>query len=296
VSVHGGAPSLLARAEPGRAAGTRLGIVDWGIGGMGFYTCFKARFPGVAVTYLSDTGVAPYGRQSARELRARFALLAGRFVEAGVPRLVVACNAMSSVLPAAASGTGGLEAVTGVVAAGVEAVLESGAGNVGVIGGVRTVRSGVYRRPLAARGVRVTQRVAQPLSALVESGAGGSPECRRQAARIVRPLAGVDALVLGCTHYAALAGTLRKLAGGTAIVDPAAETLERVVSDWFDRQAACGSTLGELDDGHCERRSPVADMFFTTGDPGAMARAARIAFGVRRPQPTRVDVEMPRLG
>lgn len=273
----------------------RLGIVDWGIGGMGFYARFKERYPGVAVTYLSDTGVAPYGRQSARELRLRFALLAGRFAAAGVPRLVVACNAMSTVLPAAASGAAGLELVTGVVAAGVEAVLESGAANVGVIGGGRTVRSGVYRRPLVAGGVHVTQRVAQPLSALIESGDCGSPECRRQAARILRPLVGVDVLVLGCTHYAALAGMLGELVGGAAIVDPATETLERVVSTWFDREGACGATSGELDDGQGERRGPVVDVFFTTGDPAGMARAARNAFGVRAPAPVRVDVGSPGL-
>jgi glutamate racemase len=295
VSVQGGDPILLARVGPGSSAATRLGIVDWGIGGMGFYVRFKARYPGVAVTYLSDTGVAPYGRQSARELRARFALLAERFAAAGVPRLVVACNAMSSVLPAAASGTAPLEAVTGVVAAGVEAVLDSGAAYVAVIGGVRTVRSGVYRRPLVARGVRVTQRVAQPLSALIESGDCGSPEFRRQAARVVRPMAGVDALVLGCTHYAAAAGTLGELGGATAIIDPAAETLERVVSGWFDRQGTHGRGLSEPDDGHFESRSPVADVFFTTGDPRAMARAARIAFAVTLPPPTRVDVELPKL-
>ena len=76
-----------------------LGILDWGIGGVAFYAAFKARFPEVGVVYLSDAGCPPYGCLNAGELEARLAVVAPRLARAGVTRLVVACNAMSTVLP-----------------------------------------------------------------------------------------------------------------------------------------------------------------------------------------------------
>jgi glutamate racemase len=278
-----------------------LGILDWGIGGVGFFAAFKARFPDVGVVYLSDTGSTPYGRQSARDLEARLAFVAPRLAQAGVTRLVVACNAMSTVLPRHSDGELGLECIRGVIGSAVEAVLEADVGVVGVVGGTRTIRSGAYRRPLRAAGLVVRQRVAQPLSALVEAGLVGSPAFRAGAERVMAPLARVDALVLGCTHYWAGAPRFRELTQAAVIVDPARETLDRVVSGWFVSRPADGDGRGGDGRGGVARRdgggragvvrrdgarapdAAVVDSFFTTGDPAAMTRAALLAFGVTLP-------------
>ncbi len=264
-----------------------LGILDWGIGGVEFRTAFKARFPHVKVVYLSDAGCMPYGRQSARDLEARLVVVAQRLAQAGVTRLVVACNAMSTILPGHSAGELGLERICGVIDSAVEAVLEADVGVVGVVGGGRTIRSGAYRRPLLAAGLSVRQRVAQPLSALVEAGLTGTPIFRAEARRVMAPLARVDALVLGCTHYSAGLARFRELAPAAVIVDPAHETLDRVVSGWFDGRSTD-------DDGHGAARASVVatDTFFTTGDPAATARAALLAFGVHLPAVVGVDTEL----
>jgi len=279
-----------------------LALLDWGIGGLGFYRAFKERLPDVPVVYLSDTGFEPYGLVPGPALRRRLALTAGWLAGAGAKRLVVACNAMSTVLPAPPWLTElGFEQVCGVIDGGVAATLEAGVRTVGVIGGRRTVRSGCYARPLRAAGLVVRQRVAQPLSGLIEAGMVASPDFAAESARIVAPLAEVDALVLGCTHYAAAADRLRALAGAARLVDPAAETLERVVLGWYG-VAASGDGRGgraaergrgaDSSAGSSTIRSSVecssADRFFTTGDPTAMARAARLAFGVELPAVERV--------
>ncbi len=259
-----------------------LGILDWGIGGIAFFASFRTRFPDVGVVYLSDTGCTPYGRQSARELEARLELAGALLAQAGATRLVVACNAMSTVLPRRSAGELGFERVCGVIDSAVEAVLEADVGVVGVVGGARTIGSGAYRRPLRAAGLSVRQRVAQPLSAMIEAGLAGSPAFRAEAARVMAPLERVDALVLGCTHYWAAISQLRGLTRAGVIVDPARETLDRVVSDWFEGRPA--------DDGR-----PV-DRFLTTGDPGAMARAALLAFGVALPRVASIGPELRALG
>jgi glutamate racemase len=199
---------------------------------------------------------------------------------------------MSTVLPVSGLERLGLERVCGVIDGGVAATLAAGVREVGVIGGRRTVRSGCYARPLRAAGLAVRQRVAQPLSALIEAGLGASPAFAEESAAIVAPLAGVDALVLGCTHYAAAAERLRTLAGAARLIDPATETLERVVLGWY---ALGPSAEGRADRAATERREAAvlvpADRFFTTGDPAAMVRAARLAFGVELPATTRVRLE-----
>jgi glutamate racemase len=263
-----------------------LGIVDWGIGGLGFLTAFKARYPAVGVVYLSDAGDVPYGRQSAWELEARLAVMAARFADVGVTRLVVACNAMSTVLPAGPAGELGLERVCGVIDSAVQAALEQDAVVVGVVGGLRTVRSGAYARPLRAAGVVVRQRVAQPLSALIEAGRARSPEFVTATERVMRPLAHVDVLVLACTHYWTAVERFDELTTAAVIVDPAHETLERVVAGWF----AGGEGVREA--AVRDPRIVAADRFFTTGDPGAMVRAARLAYGLVLPQVKGVGLDL----
>lgn len=267
-----------------------LGILDWGIGGVEFFTAFKARFPDVEVVYLSDAGCTPYGRLSARDLEARLVAIAPRLAQVGVTRLVVACNAMSTILPSHPAAELGFERLCGVIESAVKAVLETDAQVVGVVGGGRTIRSGAYRRPLRAAGLAVRQRVAQPLSALIEAGLAGSPAFRAEAKRVMAPLARVDALVLGCTHYSAGMARFRELAPAAVIVDPARETLDRVVSGWFGRRATAESP----DDA----RDPVVatDTFFTTGDPAATARAALLSFGVTMPLIVGVGADLRGLG
>jgi glutamate racemase len=266
-----------------------LGILDWGIGGVAFYAAFKARFPEVGVVYLSDAGCPPYGCLNAGELEARLAVVAPRLARAGVTRLVVACNAMSTVLPRHSAAGLGFEQVCGVIDSAVKAVLEADVGVVGVVAGAHTVRSGAYARPLRTAGLIVRQRVAQPLSALVEAGLVGSPEFRAETKRVMAPLGRVDALVLGCTHYWAGVARFAELTRGTVIVDPARETLERVVVGWFDDRPA--RDQGREAEG-ARPKIAAADTFLATGDPVAMARVARLAFGVTLPPVTGVGPDL----
>lgn len=244
----------------------KLGILDWGIGGVGFYALAQARLPDVPVVYWSDAGAVPYGKQAPAELSRRLVAIA-RWLkrEAGVTHLAIACNAASSVLPTIALEHETLPEITGVIEHGVRAALQQTAPGeiIGIVGGRRTILSGAYRRGLSSRTVR--QRVAQPISARVEAGDLDSEGLRRELDRIMAPLRGVDLLVLACTHYPALRGAFAERAPGARIVDPAAELLAWAVDAW------------QLDSVP-SRKEP--DRVLTTGDVEATARAARLAFGM----------------
>ncbi len=248
---------------------TTIGVLDWGIGGIDFHTRLVARAPTLATIYWSDSGSVPYGKLGRDALAGRVAAVAGQLRERGATHLVIACNAASTVLGHPALARCGLE-ICGVIAPAIAATIAEGSRVVGVIGGRRTIRSGLYRRALVAAGRRVHARVAQPLSALVERGELSTPHVYAELARILRPLRRVEALVLACTHYTALLGPIRELLPEARMIDPAAATLAFVEHAW--------GLSGQV----------RSDMFLTTGDPGAMRDAAALAFGVTLPAVRRV--------
>ena len=261
-----------------------IGILDWGIGGLGVYAILGERAPGIPVVYLSDAGAIPYGKLPAARLAARVSAMAARLRAEGATHLVVACNAASTVLPAlgVAGVAGTIEtpwgalAVTGVIEHGIALARGAGARTLGVIGGRRTIRSGIYRRRLAQSGRRVRQRVAQPLSARIEAGELAGPALDADLARILAPLRDVDALLLACTHYPAIAPRIAHFVPDVRLLDPAAAVVDWVLAHWRPRRAR-----------------GIADRFLTTGSPAAMRRAAAAAFGVSIPNAAPVVIAEP---
>jgi len=241
-----------------------LAILDWGIGGIDFHARLRARHPALPLIYWSDSGSVPYGKLGRDDLAARVAAVAGALRERGATRLVIACNAASTVLDHPAVAGAGLP-VSGVIAPAIAAAIADPARRLGVIGGRRTIRSGLYRRALLAAGRQVCQRVAQPLSAMVERGELDGPALSAELERILAPLRRVDALVLACTHYTALLAPICARLPGVRVIDPAAATLAEV-----ERRGWLSGHVG-------------SDMFLTTGSPAATRESARLAFGVRLP-------------
>jgi glutamate racemase len=236
----------------------RLGVLDWGIGGMGVVGELRRRAPEVPVVYLSDTGFTPYGKAPRAVLARRVARMVAALSGEGAVAVMVACNAASTVL----GDLGPLPVpVFGVIESALALVPRSFRGTVGVVGGGRTIRSGLYRRGLAAPGRRVVSRVAQPLSGHIEAGTADSPACRAALDRILSPLRDADAILLACTHYPAIAGAIAERAPRAKLLDPAAALVTRVLAE--PRLPRDGGP----------------DRLLTTGDPSAMREATRRAWG-----------------
>ncbi|MCC6452457.1 MAG: aspartate/glutamate racemase family protein, partial [Acidobacteria bacterium] len=124
----------------------RIGMIDWGIGGIGIYRRLKTSFPQASVTYFSDTGFTPYGKTTRRELIERLERVV-RFLQIrDVSRVVIACNAASTVVEDLRCE--GIE-VSGVIKPAIDMAANLRPQDLGLIGGRRTVVSGVYRRGLA---------------------------------------------------------------------------------------------------------------------------------------------------
>ncbi|MEV0673353.1 aspartate/glutamate racemase family protein [Mycobacterium sp. NPDC050441] len=238
-----------------------LGILDWGIGGIGLVRELDRCAPGLPVLYWSDAGATPYGRMRSEDLAARLSAVIAELANRGATEVVLACNAASTVVPRLAHAPVPVE---GIIDHGLASVPDEIHGYVGVVGGRRTIASGCYRRGLARPGREVLSRVAQPLSAHIEAGSTGSPGFVADLHRIVAPLKRAQALVLACTHYPAVSDWFADALPDAALIDPA----QRLATVVAARHPAA-------------RTGRVAERtYLTSGDTEAMRRSAAIAWGV----------------
>ena len=244
-----------------------LGIIDWGIGGVSIYKLIKKRRPKTSVIYFSDTGVKPYGKMSRRELAYRLDKVIGYLKSRGMTHLVIGCNAASTAILYLDDHNIPIE---GMIETAVESTLRLHPKKLGLIGGRRTILSGVYRNTFAKINIKVKQRVAQPLSALIESGDLSSKKLREESRRILTPLKNCSHVLLACTHYPAVSSVLAEyVSPQTVLVDPARDLASKVLK-W------------KLKDGE--------DIFLTSGETTAMKKAAKAAFGITIKTATRARI------
>ncbi len=205
----------------------RIGIFDSGVGGLTVQRAILEALPGLDTVYLGDTARVPYGTKSP-EVVTQYSLRNARLlVRQDVDMLVVACNTASAVaLPALRHEFD--VPVLGVVEPGARAAVRATrSGRVGVIGTPSTVASGAYQRALdAARpGLEVVARACPLFVPLAEEGwtDAGDDVVEAVARRYLAPFAaaGVDTLVLGCTHYPLLKGAIARVLPGVTLVDSA---------------------------------------------------------------------------
>lgn len=244
-----------------------LGIIDWGIGGISIYKLIKERRPDIKVVYFSDTGVTPYGKMSRSELISRLNSVVRFLQTKGVTHLVIGCNAASTAI--SHLDLNGMK-IEGVIDSAVERAAKLRPRRLGVIGGRRTILSGVYRRAFDRKGIAASQRIAQPLSGLIESGDVSSTRLHSECKRILAPLRNCSHVLLACTHYPAITPVLRRyVSDKTEFIDPASALVGKI-ADW-------------------EVGSGGPDEFLTSGDPKAMKKAAMTAFGCQLDDPKKVN-------
>ena len=223
-----------------------IGVFDSGIGGLTVFEEIARGFPALDILYLGDTARVPYGTKSA-ETVVRYSFEAAHFLrDHGVEMLVVACNT-SSALALDALQRELTIPVVGVILAGARrAAAVSKSGRIGVIGTPATIRSDAYARAIHEhRPEAIVVSAACPLFVpLAEEGWTDNAVARETARIYLDPLrsAGIDTLVLGCTHYPVLRSVIGAVMGkGVTLVDSA----EPVAEEVGQRMRALGRDLGE---------------------------------------------------
>jgi glutamate racemase len=209
-----------------------IGIFDSGVGGLSIAAAVHDLLPNEDIVYFADTAHFPYGARTEDEVRALAAAAAGRLLAAGAKLIVVACNTASSAALTALRGRYSTPFV-GVVPGVKPATGATANRRVAVLATEATFQTRVFAELVAqfADGVEVTCQVCPDLVALVEQGVTGGEPALALLHRYIDPLvaAGIDTLVLGCTHYAFLRDTIQQAAGpGVRVIDTAPAVAQQV--------------------------------------------------------------------
>ena len=188
-----------------------IGVFDSGLGGLTGVRELRRRLPHENIVYFGDTGRVPYGSRSPETIlqyaRQDIAFLLSKDVKC----IMAACGTVSSTYPAAEAEKLPVPYLGVVDAAAREAAFSTRNRRIGVIGTAATIRSRSYETLLRklVPGVEITARPCPLFVPLVEAGYVDHSEAgKQQITKLVIAQyltevreAGVDTLILGCTHY-----------------------------------------------------------------------------------------------
>lgn len=216
-----------------------IGIFDSGLGGLSVVKDFIDLMPNENIVYFGDTGRVPYGTKS-RETILKYAKQDEAFLLSNdVKMIIAACGTVSSVAYDTLKDLG--VPFLGVVKPSAKAAVKvTGNKKIGVIGTSTTVSSGSYKKAIHSIDNEIeVYSVACPLFvSIVEQGwiADDDEVAYLTAKRYLQPLidADVDTLILGCTHFPLISGTIARVMGekvtlissGGAAAEAAAEILK----------------------------------------------------------------------
>jgi glutamate racemase len=246
-----------------------IGVFDSGVGGLTVLHECLVTLPHEDFIYFGDSSPErfPYGPKPAETIRRYAHEIAHHLAQRDVKLLVVACNsATSAALP-------DLQREFDVPLIGVitpeahAAVQATRARRVGVMATEATVESGRYPAAIAAldAGVEVTQVACADLVPLIQSGDVNGHELHEAAKRYAEPLksAGVDTVILGCTHYPLIRPMLQRIFGREVSLITSAEEVAREVAATLDRRRVGNDPARE-----------GRYRFLCTGDEGAFLEVA----------------------
>ena len=250
-------------------ADAAIGIFDSGVGGLTVARSIIDQLPDENIVYVGDTAHGPYGPLSIPEVRAHALAIGDDLVGRGVKALVIACNTASAACLRDARERYDVPVIEVILPAVRRAVAATRSGRIGVIGTEATVSSGAYQDAFAAaRDIEITAVACPRFVDFVERGVTSGRQVLGLAEGYLEALqrAGVDTLVLGCTHYPLLSGVIQLAMGEqVTLVSSAEETAKDLLR-----------VLTEDDLLRPHDAGPSIRTFEATGDPAVFtALAAR---------------------
>jgi glutamate racemase len=259
--------------EPQQSA--PIGVFDSGVGGLTVARAIIDQLPNESIIYVGDTANTPYGPKALSEVRELALSVMDKLVDEGVKVLVIACNSASAAVLRDAreryTEGRGIPVVEVIQPAVRRAVASTSNGKVGVIGTQATIASKAYDDAFAAAvDVELFSAACPRFVEFVEKGITSGPEIIAAAREYLDPLkqAGVDTLVLGCTHYPLLTGALSLVMGdGVSLVSSAEETAKDLYKVLVDND------LLRTD------ASPPTLSFRATGDAASFEKLAKRFLG-----------------
>ena len=222
-----------------------IAVFDSGVGGISVLRHLVRQMPQERYLYFGDSANAPYGTKTKEQVRALTFAAAEMLIKSGIKALVVACNTATS-----AAINDLRKAYPKLIIIGIEPALKLAAdthpgGKLGVMATPMTLREEKFARLMERfrESCEIYKIPAPGLVELIEAGKADSAETDDLIRRLFAPYPGLDALVLGCTHYPFAAKSISRVLGSqVALLDggdgTARETKRRLAEAGLLRSGA----------------------------------------------------------
>ncbi len=192
-----------------------IGIFDSGVGGLTVAHAIKQILPGESLIYFGDTAHLPYGDKSAESIRNYSQRITEFLLEHDSKVIVIACNSASaSAFESLKEKFSDKTILIDVIDPVVEYLSTRNFNKIGVIGTKRTISSGTYELKIKEKSssVKVISMATPLLVPMIEEGFIFDDISNA----IIRTylsnesLGGIQALILGCTHYPIIKNQISK--------------------------------------------------------------------------------------
>ena len=263
-----------------------IGVFDSGIGGLTVLREIWNSVPNESTIYFGDNSRTPYGTKS-RSTVIRYSLQNLKFLETkDVKMIVVACNTASAYAYEELKKRAGVPVVEVVTPGADVACRSTKNGKIGIIATKATVSTGVYKdavekraEELGMKDIEIIQQACPLFVSLAEEGWWDTEVTRLTAEEYLKPLkeAGVDTLVMACTHYPLLSKVIGEVMGNGVVLVNTGEATAKVVSELLEKEGIASEGAG---------KNPVRE-FYTSDEPELFEQVAAPFLGEGLPSGTK---------
>jgi glutamate racemase len=257
-----------------------IAVFDSGVGGLTVLHELLVRLPREDFLYLGDTARFPYGERSQSEIESFSAEIAEELLRRRAKLLVVACNsATSAALPSLSARmrqtTLGIDVLGVVRPEALHAVAATHSGRIGLLATPTTVASRAYEQAIVAVDPHVALHAVPcpTLASIIQAGEQFDERAVATVRAACEPLqeAGVDTVILGCTHYPLIAPMLQRMLGPDVTLISSGGALARQVEHALSTRDL-SRPAGDVEGGSGAREGDYR--FLCTGDVEAFRELA----------------------
>ena len=263
-----------------------IGIFDSGIGGLTVLREILNTVPGESTIYFGDNSRAPYGTKS-KSTVIRYSLQNMKFLESrDVKMIVVACNTASAYAYDELKAKAKVPVVEVVTPGADEACRATKNGKIGIIATKGTISTGVYKAAVEKRAgelgmpdIGIFQQACPLFVSLAEEGWWDTEITRLTAEEYLKPLkeAGIDTLVMACTHYPLLSKVIGEVMGSDVVLVNTGVATAKVVRDLLEKEGIAATGEDSL---------PLRE-FYTSDEPALFEQIAAPFLGEGLPSGTK---------
>lgn len=250
-----------------------IGIFDSGIGGLTVANAIRQQLPGENILYFGDTAHFPYGDKSTASIQAYSVKICDVLLKHNCKVILIACNSASSAAYRLVREYVGTRALAvDVISPVISYVGKHYIGKtVGLIGTKKTVGSNVYQKKIDKLEKNINLRaMATPLFApMIEEGFFNSNISDTIINEYLsNPLLnGIEALILGCTHYPLIKKQIEEFYRGKVEVLDTSELVALYLKELLTKNELLNSG------------TPVKHKFFVSDYTYSFVESARLFFG-----------------